>query len=87
MQISKLVQEDSSGSCMVISFRELNIEGKLIIKYETRYYRDYNALCAMAYIWNLTGIGASLQKYKAIELISECLYSGPDLQKALSKRI
>lgn len=87
MQITKLKQEDTSGSSQVISYKELNeFSGELITKYETRFYPDYNAILAIQHIMSLGGESSSLRKYKAIELLSECLYSGPNFEYAMKKR-
>ncbi len=86
MQITKLTQEDTSGSSQVISYKELNLEGTMITKFETRFYSDYNAILAIQHIMSLSGEGSSIRKYKAIELLSACLYSGPNFKDAMKKR-
>lgn len=86
MQITKLVQEDSSGSSQVISFKELNNQGEMITKFETRFYQNYDALIAIQCIFSLSGDNESIKKYKAIELLSDCLYSGLNFQSAMQKR-
>ena len=87
MQITKLKQEDLSGSCIVISYRELNLEGKMLTKFETCYFSNNDHLMAIILIFPLTGDCESLRKYKAITLLSECLYTGSDFKTAMRHRI
>ena len=87
MQITKLKQDDTSGSSQVISFKELNeFTKEVLTKFETRFYSDYKAIEAVQHIMSLEGPNSDIHKYKAIELLSECLYSGPDFKTAMSKR-
>ncbi len=86
--ISDLRQDDMSGSCQVINFKQYNrLTGVTFRKFETRYYPNYDALYAVQLIFPLQGAGASRRKYDAIGRLSKCLYSGPDFQKAMKSRI
>lgn len=84
--IKDLKQDDTSGPCQIINFKEFNkYSGQWFLKFETRYYENYNALCAVQEILEIDG--GDGKKYKAILKLSECKYSGPDFQKAMAARI
>ena len=87
MKIKNLAQEDMSGNSQVLFFKEYNtLTGQWIPKFETRYYENEKNLYAIEQVFALTGVDAKTRIYKAIKMLSKCLYTGPSFQDAMKAR-